>query len=553
MDYNQSMELKALVSKVSNAIKDSEKLFVTNLADKAKKVAELHPGDSTSVSMSNFLTRRSSSNKMLMTKAELKEVYNTYFTSNNKFATYFGKELDLTEHDEPHKMTRDPKEGESLVTDTYNKVSDPMLANHLAAAFDSSVQFKVYSDAAAKNAKRVCAHELNCCGTIPNKIDVVAGNENVLICRAAYSTPCGENAVFIPIELKGNAASLPGVFLAKEGFVDINKSNIVGYLQETSSKPLKVNAQSLLKVVSEAKNGTKPLDDVERIIMKAAAAKETPATLAGLSIIGQVIDADVKPLSDMGSVAYEQPEEVVSIAKQITSRSGAAEFIFGKAVVESGREQVLKTVKLAGYQPQVKVLDNTEDTIFYAVSVGNQGSFKVPVKVANGKASLQRIIVSSNGLYELTGAGISEYLAGGNFDGKTAAVSSQLSGASASEAIEIIRHAMNHQDYTTAEDALNVLKQSGDSVAYQTGFNVYKEGLKAGGDIKKEASIKKTCSMQVKTRHSQHVHCGHLNVPLSKTYVDEQGNCQLLYRKKMAETQDGQNVSFISSKVLLGS
>jgi hypothetical protein len=550
MDYNQSMELKALVSKVSNAIKDSEKLFVSNLAGKAKKVAELHPGDSTSVSMSNFLTRRANAEKLLMTKAELKEVYNTYFTSNNKFSTYFGKELDITEQEPERKMTRDPKEGESLITATYEKVSDPMLANHLAAAFDSSVQMKVYSDAAAKNAKRVCAHELNCCGTIPNKIDVVAGNEAILICRAAYSTPCGENAVFIPIELKGNAASLPGVFLAKEGFVDINKSNIIGYLQETSSKPLKVNAQSLLRVVSEAKNGTQPLDDVERIIMKAAAAKETPATLAGLSIIGQVIDEDVKPLAD---VTYEQPEEVISIAKQITSRAGAAEFIFGKTVVESGREQVLKTVKLAGYQPQVKVLDNTEDTIFYAVSVGSQGSFKVPVKVANGKATLQRIIVSNGGLYELTSAGISEYLAGGTFDGKTAAVSSQLSGASASEAIELIRRAMGHQDYITAEDALNVLKQSGDSVAYQTGFNVYKEGLKAGGDIKKEASIKKTCNMQVKTRHSQHVLCGHLGVPIEKTYVDEHGNCQPLYRKKMAETQDGQNVSFISSKVLLGS
>ena len=549
MDYTQLKEFSTLIQKTASAFDANEKMFVIALAEKAKKVAQAYPQDPTAVGMSNFLNKRAGSQKMLITKAELKEVYNSLYSTNNKFATYFGKELDIKEDVATRKMTRDPKEGESLVTAAYDKVSDTVLANNLASAFDSSIPCKLYSVAAAKSAKRSCTYALNCCGVFPNKIDVVAGQEDLLIVRAAYNTPCGEIAAFIPVEMKSESAAIPSMFLGKEGFMDINAKNLKDYLLATATKPLKVNAQKLLQVIAEAKNPVKPLTEMEQIIMKAASAKETPATLSPINIIGQVVDSEVAPIADP---IYEQPEEVQSIAKQITSSAGAAEFLFGKSVVASGREQVLNAVKSAGYKPQIAVYDNTKDTIFYAVSLASQGAFKVPVKVSNGKAVLQRMIVSNDGLFELTSSGISEYLSTAHVDNKVASVASQVYGRSPKEILEVVRRAMAVRDYSAAEDALNVLKQSGDNVAFQTGFNVYKEGLKAGAGITKEASCN-TCSKPIKVSNSLHMICSHTGLPLHKTYCDKDGNCHPLYRKDMTETGNGQNISFISSKVLLGS
>jgi len=549
MDYTQLKEVSDLIKKTANAFQDNEKLFVTALAHRAKKVAEAYPQDPTAVGMSNFLSRRASSPKMLITKAELKEVYNSLYSTNNKFAEHFKTELNIKADADERKMIRDPKEGESLVTSTYDKISDTVLANNLASAFDNSIPYKLYSVEAAKNAKRSCTYSLNCCGVCPNKIEVVAGQEDLLICRASYNTPCGENAVFIPVEMTKESAAIPNFFLGKEGFMDITTKNLNDYLTSTSAKPLKVNAQKLLQVVAEAKNPPKALTEMEQIIMKAAAAKETPATLSSMNIIGQVVDAEIAPIADP---VYEQPEEVQSIAKQITSSAGAAEFLFGKKVVDSAREQVLNAVKLAGYKPQVAIFDNTQDTIFVGVTLASQGAFKVPVKVSNGKAILQRMIVSNDGLFELTATGISEYLSNAHFDNKVAAATSQVYGMSPNEVLDIVKNAMAAHDYTAAEEALNVLKQSGDNVAFQTAFNVYKEGLKDGKAITKEACVK-TCSKPIKVSNSQHMICSHTGLPLHKTFVDKDGNCQPLYRKQMSETGNGQNLSFISSKVLLGS
>lgn len=534
-------ELNKIVGRAAKALHDSEKFPVGVLAVRARKVAEAYPNDPTSVAMCNFLTKRASS-ESLISRAEFREVYRKLFSQNNHFGSLFTDELGSgPELVKPKVMHREASEGKNFTQEAYENLADPVLANALSEVFDPKGTYKPYSASLAKSAARTCLHELNRF-VAPKKIDVMAGQADLLICQASYETPKGWCSVLVPVEVKEGTALLPTVFLGKLGFLDISKESLEQHIKETAGQAFKIDVQQLLQTVASAKNGVKPLSEMEMIIAKARASKGNAYSVN--NILYQEVDK-VQPV-------LERPHtpETEEFAKKLSNATGIAEFKFGRPVVDKARKLLVLALTDFGYpHANVSVSDADDSTLYFAVSVDNRAAFKVPMKLAGVKENTRfytpEIVISAGSLYNFSKVGISQMLSNDEVDQQMMAVASPAYGLKPSELIEQVRTSMLEGNFDRAEDALAVLQQSNSS-SFKEAFAIYQAGL--GGQVK-TASQQTCCSKQRKVAYSKHMICGHTNLPVHKVYQDQNGDCHPVYRKNISEAEGG---SFMHSKVYFG-
>ena len=549
MSHHNFYKVANIVKETAQQIHDNEKFFVTQLATRAEIVMQAHPHDPTSVAFANFLKQRSNvSGVVFITRAELKDVYHKLYYPKNKIAEHFKNELDIVEQPRTNLMRRDPREGENLVEAAYSKCADSHLSEQLNAAFDNKPH-NVYTSELAKDAQKACARELNLCGLLPKRVDVVAGQQDLLICRATYDTPKGHCHVLIPVEVVNNKALIPSFFLTTAGFVNLNAKFIKDHLHRTAGKTFQVDVQQLLSTISNVRNNKtpiKPMSEVERIVMKTAASKETPATHA----VNNIIYKEIDPI-DPKALSLETPKlpEAEKFASRLSSSVGVAEFTFGKDAVNMGRGFIQQELRAAGHKSaQIAVSGVTDSSITYSVSIGGGFGFNVPVKVANKKPIAPSVIMLSGRVYEFSPMGINQMITTADTDSAASAQASPLNALKPSSLVEGVRQAMATGNHMKAEEALHVLKNAGDAVAYQAGYVAFVEGL-TGRAMRKEAAAKSECKAPVKTQTSKYVHCSHTGLPLHKVYQDSQGNCSPLYRQQMKESTEG--ASFLHSKIFL--
>jgi len=161
------------------------------------------------------------------------------------------------------------------------------------------------------------------------------------------------------------------------------------------------------------------------------------------------------------------------------------------------------------------------------VDCGDQGG--------NGKrVHVPSVLVVAGSLYEFNKAGLSKLLASNNTDPVALAKTSPMYDEKPSDLVERIRVAMKDQNHVAAEDALHVLKQSGNEHAYKSGYNTYVNGL--GNQKQVEES---TCSASFHTQASKYLVCSHTGLPVHKVYQDDNGHCRPLYRRGMENSSDG--------------
>lgn len=535
-------KISNVVMKAAKAVYDNEKFPVGVLAVRAKKLALAYPTDPTVVGCSNFLNKRAGSEAVWITRAELKNVYSRLYSNNNKFASEFKGELGLVEHDPRTLMQRDPHEGENLVASAYKQLSDSLLSEQLESALDKKTAFKLYSSDTAKEAQKTCARELNSFGAFPKKLAVVAGQSDIIICQATYETPKGQSSILIPVEIKEGVALMPSMFLSVGGFVNLNKSTLQEHLITTAGRSFQVDVQKLLKKISEAKNGKpKTMSDVEQVVMKVASTRQTPVAQTPDAVIMQEVDA-ASP--NVETPTLEAPEEVKSMAAMLTSNAGAAEFTFGKKAVKLGRGLIDNELRAAGYSnAQIAVADNTESSISYAVAVDGKFGFTVPVKIKEGKMFLPKVVVASGRVFDMSADGLSTLLSEGETDPQAVAMTSPVYGVKPSELVDTVREAMVSENFPAAEDALHVLKNSGDEVAYKAALNLYVKGLKGTPE-----EVKHTCSAPVKLASSKYLICSHTGLPVHQVFTDKHGHCQRAYRKDMSQSSEGSPLT-ITNKI----
>lgn len=531
-------DLNQIVGRATKALYDNEKFPVGALAVRAEKAAQACPTDPTLVAMSNFLSKRAST-QTFISRAELKDVYRRLYSQNNQFGLIFASELGAVEKSTVKVAHRDPNEGISLTEHLYENMGNPILAQALAAELKGGEASKPYTERTAKLASQACLHELSQY-VLPRKVEVVAGKADVLICQATYETPKGQVAVLLPVEVKEGNPLLPTVLLSQHGFVDLTKEALEEHIVTTAGKSFKVDVNAMLQAVASVKSGGKKvLSEMELLIAKAAAKTAADKGMQVNGIINQIVDAaPVKEASD-------RLPEADTFAAKLASAKGGAEFVFGRDVVDGARSMLKQAMGNFGFaHANVAMASFNDSTMNFAVSLDNRTAFSVPVKVSNKLPQLPKIVVVAGSLYPFTKGGVSDALKDEAVDSRMMAAASPAYGLKSSELVGRVVSAMAQGNVTDAEDALAVLQESGDDAAFKEGFAAYMDGMSGKTAL---ADCTTQCKSQRKVAHSKYIICGHTNLPVHKVYQDKHGDCQPLYRKHIAEATTG---SFMTAKIL---
>lgn len=534
MSLNQ---IKKSVDSILKLIEDSEKVGLPTFASKLAKASEVYPEDYTIGAMAGIVAKMAGSNKMFITRAEIKDLYKRLYSRNTKFAELFSGELgEIVKLATPQIYNREnDDESLNIINKAYEKIVDPALANALNSAFGNKV--KTYTSVSADKAQTVCLNSLTK-NKLAAQVDVVNGREDVVICRVSFETPKGQTSVFVPIEIVADKALLPSVFVGNGGPEDFTKENLENYVLSNAGKKLAISDMLVLTAVSNIKDGDK-ISNVDLVLTKLNAQKEAAADFSQGQILFQSVEPEAKNL-EVSTPTY-QDSEMQSFADQFETPFGLANFTFGKEAVETAKKVILSRLGSFGVQnPQISVFDVSADSVVYAVSANaGRTAFRVPVNMKSGTGPT--VIISNGMVRDFSQKSVHELFEMESTDHKAAAMASPLYHLKASELVDVVRQATTEQNYSKAEDALNVLVELGDDKAYQTAFVVYTNGLSGV----KQAESK--CSHIVKSSASKHPVCGHTGLPLHKVYQDKNGDCHPLYRKGMDETYEG--AYFLNSKI----
>jgi hypothetical protein len=541
-------DLNKIVSRAAKALYDNEKFAVGVLAVRASNAAASCPTDPTLVAMSNFLNKRAES-ELFITRSELKSVYNKLYSQNNKFGSLFMEELGGSLESQVRYATRDPNEGKDFTKEAQAKFGDQNLASALAGVFEKKAH-QPYSGQLAENAARTCLHELNRFA-MPHKVEVVAGQADLLICQATYETPKGNTAVLVPVEVNEGRPLLPTVFLSQLGFVDLAKDALQDHILKSAGQKFSVDIQKLLEVVSSVKNGPRGMSEMDMIIAKAEAAKGVSTAQITNGVLSQA-EAILNQTVDPKQPDLIQPRlaESDEYAKKLASTKGLAEFAFGPQYVDQSRKILARMFGSFGFpQAKIAVADADEHSIYFAVSVDGQLAVKVPMKISKADRTITapKMIVANGTLVDFSKAGISQAMTSQLVEPRMMAVASPAYHLKPSELVEQVKVAMAEGNYVMAEDVLNVLAQAGHEPTYKEAVAIFMEGM--NGKMTKSASAATCCSMQRSVTASKYMICGHTNLPVHKVYQDKHGDCHPLYRKNISEAEGG---SFLHSKIYYG-
>jgi hypothetical protein len=540
MELDKALQVFGSLSKL---IEDSETIPLHSFASKLEKAANTFPEDYTIGMLSDVVDRMlSNKRKVVISRAEIRDLYNKFYSRNSKFATTFADELALPSIPTPKHYDREEHESYTIPTTAYETITDQVLANALGTAFGNEV--RGYTDSAAARASNVCESECRSIGSAC-KVDVVCGNEKIVVCRASFETPKGMTSVLVPVEASVDYACLPTIFVGNNGVEDFNTANLSTYITDNAGAKLGVDAGLVLT----ASTGTEvsEISDVDLALTRLNASKEhnvnSPETKLEQELVVMPAQANWEMAVKTASVMSAEAE---AFGAGLDSAEGVAGFTFGKENVEASQKAIADHLRLLGYNDgRVAVADVDEKGLVFAASINSgRTTFKIPVG-KDSLGSVPEMIISNGGVHEFNQLTLDALSRDGICEYRVAGSASALYGLKASDLVDTVRVGMNEKNYAKVEDALNVLATYGDEKAYKSAFEIYMGGLG------KEAGVeeKSTCGRVLKSANSMHPVCGHLGLPLHKVYQDKNGNCKPLYRRGMDETYDG--AVFNNSKVFI--
>ena len=541
---NAQQTLIKLANELAKFVDDNEKISLPFFTVKLTKAQRDFPEDHTIGMISLVANRMANNDKLFISRAEIKDLYEKFYSRSTKFASVFVDELGVVEVLEPiHNITKENTVND-FMQESIDKIVDPVLASSLDQAFGGN-KVKSYNAALAKQAISICNNTLLSIG-FHTKSEVICGNNDILVCAVAFETPRGTTSILVPVEIVNDSICYPSIFVANAGTENINKQSIYNYLTTQAGNKLMVRASEVLDAAMMATGSNKEISNVDLALTKLNSTKENKEYYLGNQIIGIKV-ASENPNLMINLPKIEDPK-FETIAKTFDTELGFASFKFGTKLITQGNLLIIKQLQACNITNyNIAVLASNDDIITYSISInGGSVAFKVPVKIENNMAIPPSVLICDGSVKSFDKSELVKLLNSGGFDRAASVSASALYGIKASELVNIVKNAIAEENYVKAEDALNVLANSDDDKAYNIALVAFSQGLKKREDNIEEVS---KCAMIIKNNHSQYDICGHTGLPLHKIYIDKFGHCQPLYRKNMADSYEG--ASFMHSKVYL--
>lgn len=501
-------KLEKTIKMLAKYAEDNEQIPLSLFSIKLAKASEAYPEDHCIGMMSNIISKmNNTSDKIFITRAEIKDLYRRLYTRNTKFANVFAQELGNIE--KVADITTLPQDNttKDLIQEGFNQVVDPELSKDLNLAFGNDLN--VVNNSLVSKAKAACEAAL--LGLEP-QLNLEGQTDQALLFRASFNTPKGVTSVYVPVKYDNRFVDQPQVFQGNHGVELISAENITNYIVSHAGEKLQHEPQLVLNVVKEAfkVSGSITAVDIAMLRMKTASVPEVEAI----------------PSGEVELPVYED-KEFNSFAEAFDNPQGVAEFRFGKNKVKLATSMVLKNLNNCGlYNAQIKISKSNDKEITYVVKANNV-AFNVPVKIDENVQEPTYFVASGN-VEPFTSDGVNKLLSLSVVDTKAMAVASPLYDVHPAKLVETVEQAINERNFKKAEDALNVLEEvhPNDTLAYKTAFEIYMNGLSETPQEKRSG-----CTNIVHNANHSTPVCGHLNLPLNKVFQDKHGTCRPLYRK----------------------
>lgn len=533
-------KLQQLVGSLAKKVEDNEKIATPLLISKLAKCMQAYPEDQTIGAMARVIEKMADNNTLFIRKSEFKNLYNKLHSRNTKFAQLFQEELGVVNELPSPKIHSRDDAGE---INMYAS-ADAVLSNALNSVFDKHVPLKMYSQPLADKAKSSVASNLDSWNLKPNALNVDQGNEKFIVIKADYETPKGVTSFYVPVSINNNKLAQASVFMGNAGPQELNNINVKNYILKNAGSKLKIDGNAILEVLTKAASEDREISDAELALTRLNASRQVKNELSGNQILAQKIDKVATK-----DVQLAESDEFKSFEEHFTSPYGQAAFNLGEDKVKLARDYISRQLVSFGHEnPQITVLSNDKTTVFYGVSLdAGKVAFTVPVKFTAGKLQNPGLIICNGSASAFDADSINKLYFNNQTDYKVAAAASPQFSLKPSDLVNNIRTAMSEGNLAKAEDALNVLRTTGDSKAYASGFSVFASGL--NGEKKEDITNHPMYNPNdfYKTSASKFPISKQIGLPINKIYIDDHGNHRPLYRRSMSESYEG--ASFMNAKI----
>lgn len=534
MSYDK---IQQLVNAVAKTVENNERLATPILAVKLAKCVVANPHDQTIGMVARVIKDLADKNTLFIRRSEFKDLARRYHSRNSKFAELFQEELGEAP---PEPTITVQNRDESLKYNPYH-AGDQVLANALESVFDKNAPLRMYSQPIADKALKSVGNTLDAWNLSPNSLNVAAGSEQFIVIQADYETPKGITSFFVPVEIANKDIVEASVFMGNAGPQELNHNTIKSYLTSLAGSKLKVSAANILKVLIKAASEDREVSDAELALTRLTAKRQQQQGadfLDGSTSVQKLAFKTALSEEPKKDVQLPELEEAKTFQEKFNTIQGLAAWKHGLTTVNAARNHIVRELAAFGHRnPQVVVTGHDDRTITFGVAIDTgKVAFTVPVKLADGQALKPTVMLCNGSVAAFSQAGVNQFVSESRIDTKVAAAASTMSALKPSEVINNLREAVAENNFEKAEDALNVLANSGDTKAYATAFQIYMSGLAGRKTAKSECKHVKQAS---KTSVSEYPVCSQTGLPTNKVYQDKDGNCRPLYRKGMDETYEG--------------
>ena len=504
-------------------------------------------------------------------QAMISEIHNHFvrLSGNSNFRKVLGhllledRQEVKTSNEDFVRQNRVDAETSGLKTEDF---VDTGLVNALSAAFGGSMNdVKAFDEKIARHGAGYVDAELKALGAQAAGIDVMGGDQNVIVYAAHFDTRNGRVTVAIPTEINKGRVLFPSTFVADDHLEELTANKLSYFVDKKSQRSdfSVPKAKDVLTAVGILTGQIKQANEgelgqqLDSLFGKEDKGMEVGAP--GLYLDRQYEegrpDIDTTPQAQM-------PKELAHLARDFEDDILEAASAFGVASIQKGRELVANELYAAGFKnAQVKFGSEANDSVVYLATINTPkgpAEIEVPVEmqaVAGDKfMPLVPNYFAYDGLIEdFTAPKLQRFAI--NLpapSSRTVTYSSAHSYMMLPELKDEILKAASDGDYVTCEAALSEIESRFTEEDFKNAVADYHYILMQKSHLQnKEAQ---TCSKLIPAgKGSIYARCGHFGVPLHKVAVDNEGHCRLktaLEREKLNPTEEG-GASMSSAKIFM--
>lgn len=568
-------ELARIAKEALNAKTTGQEFMLEDVYNITRAAYERYPEDSVIRQVAFTIEKMAdkAAPGAIISQATVSEIYNhlVRLSGNSKFRTVLGHllledKVEFTSQNPDYsKMNRVDAEDSGL--DMKDFVNQDIV-NAISAAFGGSIDsIKAFDSKIAKKGVEFVTAELRALGTDKPDVEIMGGDQNIIVYASHFETRKGRVTVAIPTEVKDGRVLFPSTFVADNHLKELTAANLSYFVDSKTEREdfsVPKTADVLAAVGILAGHIKKASDDdvngqIESLFGDNDDDKGMEMSAPSLYLSRQYENG--RP--DIDTTQHvEMPQELAHISRDFEDSVIEAASSFGLEAIRKGKEMIGRELYAAGFlNAQVKFGSEGDDSVMYLAAIPTPkgvAEIEIPVEMQSCGSDQYIPLAPSyfgyDGLIEdFTILKLQRFAISLPAPSSGSRVySSAYSYMTLPELKDEILKAASANDYVSCEAALAQIQEKFSEEDFKNSVADFHYLLML--KTHSEKMEQKQCSRMISAgKGSIYARCGHYGVAMHKVAIDQEGNCILktsIERDKLNPIDEG-GASMSSAKIFM--